>query len=642
MFRTLWWKEWRQLRLLRWSGLGIGLLLPPFLLAMAEAGQRGWSVFGGISSYDAATVVQEALPMFLILAVWPLLALMTAAQAFVADRSAGTEAFLLQRPVRRSRIWQARAAAAIGSTGLLLAVHIAIWWICVRLLGNPAGFDEAATFARLVAQGGLGAGIALLAGASAAAFVRSPMQAMLLGLVLTAVPVALSNLLGFWYVGYSLGDVSFGYAIPLFLLAGYVVGAFRMECRGEPAGRGRLRRGLVVLAGALVAMPVFLAATAPAVMRWDARLGLGNTTVYPAPSGGVAFALNNRQGAAWLIDTASGKRLRFFAPPVSDVAWNDTGDQLAVIHAAGGSGRRLPAPRIEVFDASGSPVGRPIECDACLGWWNRGLLWAGDKIVTLAFVEGRVGVMIVDPATGERRTLSLPAGLSGTSRLIKSTEDGRVFVVWFGRSRARTADGSAVRMAVLHRVDVEAASLQEQITVPGVDGVYYVDRALSPSGRSWLRTPSEPDEQVEIVDLESGETVALPTRTAVWLSGDRLAWVEAEGAERTLMFGRPGDARPIRSFRASGTWFRSSPDRDKLLVAIRVPEDPPRLLQWVYDTAADHWQEVQTPQADPTAWFGSAQWAGPGALAFVGPGYLALQYLEHPETLEYVIGSPDS
>ena len=34
--------------------------------------------------------------------------------------------------------------------------------------------------------------------------------------------------------------------------------------------------------------------------------------------------------------------------------------------------------------------------------------------------------------------------------------------------------------------------------------------------------------------------------------------------------------------------------------------------------------------------------AGPGTLAFVGQGYLALQDLEHPETLEYVIGSPDS
>ena len=148
-------------------------------------------------------------------------------------------------------------------------------------------------------------------------------------------------MLGFWFGGYVIGHTHLGYGIPLFLLAGYVVGSFWMECRGEPAGRGRLRRGLIVLAAALVAMPAFLAATAPVVMRWDAKLGLGNTTVYPAPSGKVAFVLNNRQRAGWLIDTASGRRLRFFAPPVSDVAWNDEGSKLALIHAAGGSGRAV-------------------------------------------------------------------------------------------------------------------------------------------------------------------------------------------------------------------------------------------------------------------------------------------------------------
>ena len=104
-------------------------------------------------------------------------------------------------------------------------------------------------------------------------------------------------MLGFWFGGYVIGHTHLGYGIPLFLLAGYVVGSFWMECRGEPAGRGRLRRGLIVLAAALVAMPAFLAATAPVVMRWDAKLGLGNTTVYPAPSGKVAFVLNDWQRA---------------------------------------------------------------------------------------------------------------------------------------------------------------------------------------------------------------------------------------------------------------------------------------------------------------------------------------------------------
>ena len=110
--------------------------------------------------------------MIMALAVWPLLALMTAAQAFTADRAGGTDAFLLQRPVPRPRVWQARAGAALATTLVIVAVQLAVWWASVRLVGNPAGFDESATLARLLVQGGLGATIALLAGTAAAGFVR--------------------------------------------------------------------------------------------------------------------------------------------------------------------------------------------------------------------------------------------------------------------------------------------------------------------------------------------------------------------------------------------------------------------------------------------------------------------------------------
>jgi len=643
MFRALWWKEWRQLRLLRWSGLGIGLLLPPFLLAVAEAGSRGFSLFGGISSYTAATVVQEALPMVMALAVWPLLALMTAAQAFAADRAGGTDAFLLQRPVPRSRVWQARAGAALATALVIIAVQVAIWWASVRLLGDPAGFDESAMLSRLLVPGVLGALIALLAGIAAAAFVRSPMQAVLLGLPLFAVPVAIGSMLAFWFGGFSIGRIPLGFGIPLFLLAGYVVGSFRMECRGEPAGRGRLRRGLVVFTVALVAMPVFLAATAPVVMRWDAKLGLGNTTVYPAPSGHVAFVLNDWQRAAWLIDTASGSRLRFFPPPVSEIAWNDEGTRLAVIHGAGGSGRRLPTQRIEVFDASGSPVGKPIRCDSCLNWWDNGILWAGEKIVVTVFVEGRTGVLIVDPKTGERRAVQLPPGPSTNWRVNKTRDGESVFVMRLVKPTVHSAsEPSEPKQAVLYRLDVETASLEEETTVPRVGSMFYARHGFSPSGRSWLRLPSTLTDQVEIVDLETSETVPLPARRATWLAGDRLAWVEVEGREAKLMVGRPGDARLTRSFHA--VWFSldASPDGNNLLVTIRVPGDPPRILRWVYEPEADRWLELRAPDAEYAWEHGTVQWAGPGTLAFVEQGVLALLDLERPETFDFVIGRPRS
>jgi ABC-type transport system involved in multi-copper enzyme maturation permease subunit len=635
MFRALCWKEWRQLRLLRWSGLGIGLLLPPFLLATAEAGERGWTVFGGIASYQAATVIQEALPKVMALAVLPLLALMAAAQAFAADRAAGTDAFLLQKPVPRSRIWQARAGAAIATTLILIASQVVIWWFYVRLLGNPAGFDESATLVQLLTLGGLGAAIALLAGAAAAAFVRSPMQAVLLGLVLIAVPVALGTLLVSWYGGYVIGHVPLGLGIPLFLLAGYIVSSFRMECRGEPAGRGRIRRGLIVMAAAIVAMPVFLAATAPVVMRYDAKLGLGNTTVYPAPSGQVAFVLNDWQRAGWLIDTASGERLRFFPRPVADAAWNDDGSRLAVIHAAGGSGRMLPTPRIEVFDPSGSPVGQPIRCDSCPNWWNNGVLWAGDKIVTTAFIEGGTGVLIVDPDSGERRAVPIPPpGSSAYWRLIKTGNGESVFVIRL----VKPTGASEVKQAVLYRLDVEAGSFEGETTVPRVSSMYHAQHGLSPSGRNWLRLPSTNADQVEIVDLETTETLVLPARRAIWMADDRLVWIEldVEGDEAKLMLGRPGDARLIRSFPAKWYSLQGSPDGHKLLVTFRAPS----AVGWVYDLDADRWFDLRAPTADMAWDSGSLQWAGPGSLAFVGQGFLALHDLAQPETFDFVIGRP--
>ena len=48
--------------------------------------------------------------------------------------------------------------------------------------------------------------------------------------------------------------------------------------------------------------------------------------------------------------------------------------------------------------------------------------------------------------------------------------------------------------ALLYRLDVDRASLAEPVAVPGVDSIHYADRALSPSGTSWLRLPTEQGE----------------------------------------------------------------------------------------------------------------------------------------------------
>ncbi len=104
------------------------------------------------------------------------------------------------------------------------------------------------------------------------------------------------------------------------------------------------------------------------------------------------------------------------------------------------------------------------------------------------------------------------------------------------------------------------------------------------------------------------------------------------------MLGRPGEARLIRSFPAQWYSLRGSPDGHKLLVTFRAPS----VHGWVYDLDADRWFDLRAPTADLAWEYGSVQWAGPNALAFVGQGVLALLDPERPERFDFVIGRPRS
>ena len=117
--KGLWWKEWRQLRLLRIVGAALILVAPVMLLSAAEAAKRGWVPLGALQGYSASTVVQDALPMFLGFLIWPLLALMFAAQSYCGDVAAGTEWFWMERPVQPRRV--KRLTAWPGELSWMLA-----------------------------------------------------------------------------------------------------------------------------------------------------------------------------------------------------------------------------------------------------------------------------------------------------------------------------------------------------------------------------------------------------------------------------------------------------------------------------------------------------------------------------------------
>ena len=105
MFVALLAKEWRQLRLLRRLCLGLGvaavLFLPPLV---------AWS-----TGYSASDAFIDLMPRLLVWGLWSLAALLASVQAFTADRTQGTEAFLLDRPVPRRRAWAVRPGIASSS-----------------------------------------------------------------------------------------------------------------------------------------------------------------------------------------------------------------------------------------------------------------------------------------------------------------------------------------------------------------------------------------------------------------------------------------------------------------------------------------------------------------------------------------------
>jgi len=138
MLRALWIKEWTQLRSLRWVGFGLGILFPPFLVTVAEAARRGWIPLASMSGYSVRDLFLNALPG-LATALWGLLALMMASQAFAADRSAGTESFVLERPVSRSKIWLARLLAGGASTLVLVLAHLAVYLALIQIVAGPSG-----------------------------------------------------------------------------------------------------------------------------------------------------------------------------------------------------------------------------------------------------------------------------------------------------------------------------------------------------------------------------------------------------------------------------------------------------------------------------------------------------------------------
>ena len=658
MFSHLVWKEWRQLGLVRWGGIALAAILPMAFVAGAEMSKRGWLPTAGLRTYQPHDLMSEVLPYAYALAVWPLIALMSAAQAFAGDRAAGTESFLLERPVPRTTTWAARAVASIASILVVLAVSVLI----AAIVAWMAEGTQPMVWKRWMLLWAPGLPIVLLGWigcAVASTVIPSPLGAVLAGAVVGGSPVLVGAWLGIGFPYAEVRGTPIGAGLPVLMLPGFVLASWSAASRGEPAGRGRVKRGLTIALAGLASGILLFVITAPIAVR--AGVASGTHGVVPSPAGRFAFVGNNWEGrgGGWLVDVAAGDRRFFLPPPISDVTWGPDGTRLAVVTWSGPLGGAHDHSRIEIVNADRAAIERTISVrdDA----WIADLEWAPGGIVVVTMLDKEFTAAIVDPDSGSWR----PTGYRSKTPfgLVTSGPAGRVYARVPNYEKDDKGE-KIVRSFSFLALDLAHA----KVTSPVVDaagrtiqfaGVF---SGISPSGRyARISGRGEELDHPGLADL-TGDGY-LPHLSGVpwhWLEGDRMMWRETLGDRTRLFLETPGQAPTVvREWRNASVSIALSTDRKSVLVSAVTFVKPPA---WAPDAAQHDPRlfEGEAPQGrvpeegiyrlGDGAWTAlppfserqydgkSSDWAGPKTVAHIAAGVVAFEDIDAPGKPRFVLG----
>jgi ABC-type transport system involved in multi-copper enzyme maturation permease subunit len=644
MITALFRKEWKQLRSLRLAGAGFILLLPLALVSIVSGAQRSWIPLTPGSNHTVSELFDVALPVSLV-ALWGLLALLLSSQSFAGDKGAGTEMFLMEMPVSRSRVWAAKWLATSLSILLQLAFGWAYWYFLTQGLFDPppGGWHVSGL---MLLGGGLAAGvICCLSAAIAAAFLQTPMHALLLGGVLAALPFGLSTTAvgAFPFAFYR--SIPLPLVFPWLLLIGYAVGAYRITCCGEPLGRGKLKRGLVTLTVALLAIPVLFSVATPLAMRAD----VGRQFAYGAfvgSSSGAAAAVADYQSSGVLIDVASGERLRYLAPPIRGLSWNADGTMVAVIHQAKPLGGFSEGMVVEFIDDRGRSVRTvPLEEYHLTGR----SFWAGDDFVVsvgTGFSKG-TGLLLIPVQTGDMRLIEIDLPLAAW-KILGPADDGSAYLFQvtseLPTDRSRGLYKEMIEQGVtstLKRIDMRTGSVDPEILYEEMIVPYIMEGALSPSGKYWLRLPMGSGTW-SVLDLETfSRTEIDATGMAYWMSDDRLAWTEQDGDDINLRIGPHTGAPIVQSWTGQRIGLVLSPDKRTLLVTASS-EQYTIMQYWLNNSEQGGLIEITSWFAqlnDPDQTF-RLEWAGPHTLGLSGRGMAALVDIDQSGEIRWIHGEP--
>ena len=672
MFRALVWKEWRQLGLVRWGGIALGAVLPLAFVAGAQLASHGLLPTGTVKEYSSRDLMYELLPAGFALGLWPLIGLLVASQAFGGDRAAGTENFLLERPVPRAAVWRARLTASLASLLLVLVATIAVGVIFALLSGPPPQIG----WTRWLILSGLGLGLAVLAwiGAMlAATLLPSPMGAVLLGGVAGGLPVLLAGEITTGFPHARIGDLALGLVLPWILVPAYLAASFLAAARGEPAGQGRVKRGAGIAIGAVSAVVVIFVAAAPIAVRANARPGAHS--VLASVNGGSVFIgrAGPFQNSGWIADLKSGDQRRYLPPWVGAATWKRDGSMLAIVTTAGLLGSERGGERVEFYGRDGSETRPAISLGESEILYH--LAWSGDDLVGIASWFGghddRVGVVVLRSGASDwtRTGFERPGGLL---EMMGRLDDGRIALLDVDFETRSASGQGAYRGARIFVVDAPSAKVVGPIATLASNEVAH-QGALSPSGRYLLmfnRAPQgagssefEPDRRF-VRDLRTGvDAPALsPTARAQWLSGDRLAWIEV-GSDATslVVAAMDGSRKAVRTWSRADVGIVVSPDRRSIFVSVlpqrpktktassaeatsSVRDTPPAsregaFEEFVYLADEDRIVSLGPPFSDRLSDQKYTLWAGPRTLARIAQGVVALEDLDAPGKRRFVLGS---
>ena len=560
MFRALWIKHWVQLRALRWVGFGLGIVLPFFLWAGAAAGKRGWFGFR-VGNYDLTTLFGEALPPLSAM-LWGALAVMFAAQTFAGDRADGTDRFLLDRPVPRRRTWLARVLASLASALLVVLGNTLYITALVALVHDGS---ETLIYAGILTAAWVGAGLAILGtigGMAAGDMVRTPMQAVLVGGVLAALPIgAAMFLVSVFELARIHEDVHLAMIVTPILPLALILVSYRADCLGEPSGRGRIKRGLAVLAIALVITPALFAATAPFVVRARVAGGWPQGTAATADRTVVLGGSHQARGG-WMINTKTKEKIRFLPPPIRSAAWNADGSKLAVIHQRGHFGS-IGEVRLELIDAAGASE-RSFSLEGNDSY-PQDVHWAGNLVLVREWMGfQRTAIRVIDPSKGVLGSIAVEYDQARPWSVLGPTADGSIYV--------HRLVGQDPRVYELNRLDLDAFRLEEPLLTEADDLPTFAAKLLSPSGRYLARVVLEQQTQnSHVIDLHTGaRTDYGDSVIAGWLSGDRLLRLEKDGEDVRVVLQRVDEDELLSRRFARGVAAKVSPDARRFLVTQRT------------------------------------------------------------------------